>query len=175
MKKLLGLVVLLAVLVGAWWFASPWWTLKEMRDAGKAGDAAAISAYIDYPALRDDMKAEMRGAMEAEAARRGMPGLGDAGAQFLSQMIEPAIDAMITPEAMEDVFSSAETAQGMPLPAFGGEEMPDIERKSLNRFVARPQPQPGQDGPMGGIEFARDGLGWKMVGIDLPEDAAPAE
>ena len=34
MKKIIAVIVLLFVLVGAWWFASPWWALKGMKDAG---------------------------------------------------------------------------------------------------------------------------------------------
>ena len=172
MKKILAVVAALAVLVLAWWMVSPWWTLKQMRDAGEAGDGAAIAEHIDFPALRTDMKAEMRTAMAAEARRQGAPDLGEAGAQFLDQLIDPAIDAMITPEAVERMFANAEEVEGAPLPAFGGEEMPKIERKSLNRFIARNKAEDGSDEQMGGIEFERRGLGWKMVGIDIPEEAA---
>jgi hypothetical protein len=39
-----------------WYFESPIWTLKGMKDAAQSHDADALDAYIDYPALRESLR-----------------------------------------------------------------------------------------------------------------------
>ena len=53
------MVLAMALAAAGWWFGSPWWTLREMRAAADAHDAARLSYYIDYPALRADLKGEL--------------------------------------------------------------------------------------------------------------------
>ena len=69
MKKLIVLVAVAALLAGGWAFASPWWTLHRLRAAAMARDAASVSAFVDYPALREDIVADMTVAMAAEPRR----------------------------------------------------------------------------------------------------------
>ncbi|HSQ98984.1 MAG TPA: DUF2939 domain-containing protein, partial [Sphingomicrobium sp.] len=58
-----------------WYFESPAWTLKGMKDAAQSRDADALNAYIDYPALRQSLKAELMARMMAEA-QKDKSGLG---------------------------------------------------------------------------------------------------
>lgn len=162
MRKLMVLLLVVAAGVGAWWYASPLMTLKAMRDAGQAGDAETISSYIDYPALRADMKVEMETLITRQAANDPGP-MGAAGAAFAKAIVGPMVDRLITPEAMATMFESAEAAEGAPLPALGGEKEMEIDRQGLSRFTAR------AEGEEAGLEFARDGWGWKLVGVDIGE------
>ena len=75
-----------------WYFESPAWTLKGMKDAAQSHDADALNAYIDYPALRDSLKAELTARMRAEA-RKDKSGFGALGMAFGSAMMGPMIDA----------------------------------------------------------------------------------
>jgi hypothetical protein len=76
--------VLLILAPFGWWFASPWWTLSRMRDAARAGDADALAAHVDFPALRASTREQLR------------PRLGP-----LSGLLAgPAVDALISPEAL---------------------------------------------------------------------------
>jgi hypothetical protein len=43
-----------------WYFESPAWTLHQMKAAADANDPDALNSYIDYPALREDLKTEIR-------------------------------------------------------------------------------------------------------------------
>jgi len=48
---------LIVTALGAlWYFESPIWTLKGMKDAAQSHDADALDAYIDYPALRESLR-----------------------------------------------------------------------------------------------------------------------
>ncbi|HEU5068648.1 MAG TPA: DUF2939 domain-containing protein [Sphingomicrobium sp.] len=69
-KTAAAAVILLAVASGAlWYFESPIWTLKRMRDAAQSRDADALNAYIDYPALRESLKAELMAQMMIAARK----------------------------------------------------------------------------------------------------------
>ena len=35
-----------------WYFESPAWTLKGMKDAAQSNDSDALNAYIDYPRFK---------------------------------------------------------------------------------------------------------------------------
>ena len=83
-KPILIAAALLIALAAGWWFGSPWWTLWRMREAAAAGDAKAVSAYIDYPALRASTRAQLR------------ERVGPLGAA----LARPYLDALISPAAL---------------------------------------------------------------------------
>lgn len=80
----------------AWYFVSRAWTLRQMKAAADANDANALSGYIDYPALREDLKAELMGRMVAEAAK-DKTGLGGLGLAIGPAVVGPMIDQLISP------------------------------------------------------------------------------
>ncbi|MCM8556439.1 DUF2939 domain-containing protein [Sphingomicrobium sediminis] len=158
MKKIIAILVVLAIAAGAWFYATPWMTLKSIRDAAVAGDADGVSEHVDYEALRADMKDEIMAAAQAEQ------GVGaELSGALMEAVISPMIDQVVTPEALAVAFAEAERAEDAPLPALDGEV--EIDRQGLNGFIVRSKDDPGQ----AGFEFKRDGLGWKLVGVELPE------
>ena len=89
---------LLALSAGGWWFGSPWWTLWRMREAAEAGDAQALAAYIDFPALRASTREQL--------GRR----LGSLGGLVAG----PALDAAISPEALRLALGKGRGGAGEP-------------------------------------------------------------
>jgi hypothetical protein len=162
-------VVALVVASLAWYFASPLYTLKQMQSAAQANDADRLSAYIDYPTLREDMKSELMAQMLAESQKDG-GAFGPLGLAIGTAMIGPMIDGMVSPAGVRAMFLSkrqeAEKAgnQAPAIPAKVAED-PVIERRSLSEFVVRSKSKPD-----GGMVFRRHGLSWKLSGMDLPAD-----
>ena len=169
--KWLGFVAAIAVLLaaGGWWFASPWWTLRAMREAAAAHDEKALSAHVDYPALRASVKREITKQMAGS-------GGGEAGgtlATVVAAIAGPIVDAAITPQGVQAMFEVRDvTKQGSAGPATSGGVLPTlsaandhpvIERDGIDQFRVRWQEQ-----GTGTMVFRRYGLGWKLVGIDLP-------
>ena len=159
----------LVIAAGAGWYVfSPGWTLRSMVAAAKARDEAAFSAYVDYPALRQDMKAELTARIERESKKDGSPQAKLAGMMGLG-LIGPLVDRMVSPSAINQAFTRLTIEQ--PKDASSGKDEkpePVIRRQGLNRFVVA-----GKDMPDSGLVFARRGLGWKLVGIDLPPVKGP--
>ena len=167
MKKLLAAVVALLLLGASWFYFSPMWALRGMRDAAQARDSAKLSGYVDYEALRTDLKSDFRRLMMEEVQKQPENGFGALGAAVAMALIDPMVDAMVSPEGVEAMFNQQkqeEAKSGKPsLAAAGPGEDPVIDRVSLDEFKAS-----GRDGK-GAMIFRRHGLGWKLSGVDLPK------
>lgn len=171
-KWIIAIVVGLLLLGGGWYFASPYLALKNMQTAVEARDADALSAQIDFPALREDLKAEMAAVMMAEAQKKGSQDAAAAmlGAAFADKMI----DGMVSPTGIKVLMANAD--KGAAVGEAGMTITPDvnklnsdnfdIERSGFSEFKLRNKKDPEN----GAIVFRRDGLGWKLVGIDIPAE-----
>ena len=170
MKKIIIIAVVVAALVGGWFYGSPWWTLHQMRSAAEARDADKLARYVDFPALREDLKADMSAMMVSEMEKNPQGGIGAIGATFAMAMIGPMVDGMITPQAIEAMFKSQAAKEAAQPKRPGKADLeeagpgvdPDIERVSFDEFRAKGK---GKDGA---VIFKRHGLGWKMSGLDIP-------
>jgi hypothetical protein len=153
-----------------WYFESPAWTLKGMKDAAQSRDADALNAYIDYSALRESLKAELMARMMTHADK-DKSGFGALGMAFGSAMIGPMIDGLVSPAGMraallesrpENTARAAPAASALHVP-----KEPVIVRRNFSEFVVTAKDQPNS-----GLVFKRHGLSWKLSGVELPPDAS---
>jgi hypothetical protein len=156
--------VALLLIVGAWWYASPLWTLHEMQSAARKGDAKELSEYIDYPAVRESLKSQFRRQLLQEAAKSKEGGFAALGSAFALALVNPVLDATVTPEGMEAAFAHRNL-----VPAEAGPKLPNtpsdpvVHREGLSHFTVS-----DKDPNKGSLLFERSGLGWKLVGFELP-------
>src|SRR4029077_13409712 len=85
------------IAAGVWFYFTPHLAVHTMRDAANAKDAPKLSRYIDFPAVRESVKATFNAKMMFEMAK---PGRSDnqfagLGAALAMAMIGPMVDAMI--------------------------------------------------------------------------------
>ena len=164
-----GLVI--AALVG-WYEFSPLYTLSEMREAAAAGNSAKLSRWVDYQALKIDLKGELRREILLEANRRGT---GDNPFAKLAVALVPlGVDWVVTPESVQAMFdakSAASTTGRGPaardskigvMPVAIPKVDIVIERHGLSEFKVKTK---GKDGA---AVFRRYGFGWKLAGVDMP-------
>lgn len=161
-----GLVLIIAA--GVWYFESPIWTLKAMKNAATADDANALSSYIDYPALRQSLEEEVKAKLMSDA-QKDSSGLSVFKAAVGAAMVRPVVDAIVTPEGMSAALRARRTEKDV-----GGDkpdsvirlpDQPMIERRGLSEFVLT-----GRDHPGSGMIFVRNGLSWKLSGVELESD-----
>lgn len=169
MAKRIGIALAAIILaVSGWYYASPQLALKGMRDAAAANDADKLSGYIDYEALKTDLKSDLRRSVMKEAQREESSGMGALGVAFAMALLDPLVDAMVSPEGVEAMFDAKraeeEKSSKPSLSAVAPGDDPIIERNGLDEFKVRNKADPD-----GALVFRRDGLGWKLAGIDLPE------
>lgn len=180
---------IIAIIVYA--YVSPYLALRQLKQAVDARDAQAISAYVDYPALRVSLKQQVTGELmrRIDARQRDNP-LAILGALVGSALIGPLVDAYATPDGVAALLGGmpprgqpgeqppkldgapAQAASGAP-PAASA--TPDADEASpqtsagyrnIDEFVVTYQRNTG-DARYAAI-FHRDGLfGWKLSAIDL--------
>jgi hypothetical protein len=154
----------------AWYFASPDWTLHQMKAAADANDPDALNSYIDYPALREDLEAEITGQMAAEARKDRFP-LRGLGLGIGTAMVGPAIDSLVTPATVRAaLIARRDQAQIKAPQATSALRLPDnpvIVRRGFSEFLVASKQQ-----PTSGLVFKRHGLSWKLSGVDLPPNSS---
>jgi hypothetical protein len=161
MRKILVGVVVFAALVVGWWYASPIWTLRAIRDAAKQRDAAKVSEYVDYPALREDLKTDIRADMEAGIPHPFPLGRGF-GIPIAMAVVNSLVDEAVSPQGVETMLDGEKFVKSVPVSA--GDD-PVVERDGFNTFRVH-----GKTHMNGALVFHRHGLGWKLAGVDLPAD-----
>jgi len=149
-----------------WYLASPGWTLHQMKAAADANDPDALDSYIDYPALREDLKAEIAGQMMAEA-RKDKSDLGSLALAIGNALAGPLVDRLVTPAGMRAaLMAKRDQAQIKAAPqATSALHIPDdpvIVRHGFSEFLVASKQHPN-----GGLVFKRHGLSWKLSGVDL--------
>jgi hypothetical protein len=184
-KWLIGLALVLVIAATTWYFASPAWTLRQMAQAAESKDAEKLGGYVDFPAVRESTKAQLKAQLVGEMGGTQTQGFEALGAMIAMRMIDPMVDAIVTPEALQTAFARQQAAQATPAPGaaageatnnarqgFDGISVPEnaeIVRDGLDRFTLRDKTKPKG----GGLMFERRGLGWRLTRVDLPDLSAP--
>lgn len=176
-KKLLGaLIAVIVVLVGGYYYASPYLALNTIKKAAQAGDSDTVSKYIDYPSVRQSFKDQMNAMMAKELMNQDTDGFAALGAMLASTMVDKMVDGFVTPEGMtlmlkgknlkdaEQDYQDTQTAETQEQPK------PEYEAgyTSLNDFevVIKDQDQSKEVK----VLMVRDGLSWKIHKIAVPMD-----
>ena len=153
-RLILRLLVPALLVVGGWYLASPWYAMWRIVTAIEDGDSAALEERVDFEALRGGMHADL-----AASRDDGDSDLFDRIGDGIVQTVGgAAIDLAVTPQGLA-VLMDASTL--MP----GQDWSWDVERTGLDTFTAVSTWEDGSPGPQ--LMFARQGLGWKMVGLRL--------
>ncbi|MCS3803442.1 hypothetical protein HNO92_001102 [Chromobacterium alkanivorans] len=180
-KLALGVAVLA---LGAWFYATPYLALRGMQQALDARDAAKLSGYVDYPALRNSLKESIapKSVLDLNQSKDKNP-LAAMGAAIADAVIAPVVDAMVTPESLALMMRGIKPQPGLPQsgadePAAGGGEASGEPRagvdtamgyEAVDRFVVTVKRKDKTEQPLGLI-FKRDGwFGWKLAAVRFAE------
>lgn len=169
--------------LAAFLYASPYWTLHQLKVAAQETNASDLSKYIDYPALRDSVKSQMRAVMNKRVGSAllatGDSKDGDAvsalgasmGAVFASAMLDQVVDALVTPDAIAAVMTKG-NAQADGDAVAGDRDTSEVSvalaYKGWDTVVATvTNPEEGPESV--DLHLRRAGLiSWKLVGVTLP-------
>jgi hypothetical protein len=108
--KLIRWLVLLCVVVLLVYGASPYFSFWRFTTAVQSRDAAAISARVDFPAVRASLKRQLvaRFANQTSSHKRWST-LGPT-------LIDAIIDAYVTPEGIAELLSNPEALKNLKAP-----------------------------------------------------------
>lgn len=146
--------------------------MQGLRDAALAGDKDELRERVDFPAIRESLKSQMRAMMVAEMAKEKDNPFAAMGMAFVGAIIDPMIDSMVSPDGIKVMVESGKMKdpdKSVADQTKGEGAVWEIERKGLDRFVAHPKAEAGEQVPT--LIFKRDGLGWDLVDIEAPTPA----
>lgn len=188
-----GVLVAAAALAS---YASPYWTLHQMRAAIDAKDVGAFSSYVNFPAVQDSIKSQLAASM-----RKKLGGAGEAqdnlfanfGMAIGTGVINRMVDSLVSPESVMGMMARGRTSASgvllgqLPPQSSGadsgtqqsaasrdnhedGGQRPDYSIRYKNCSIVTATAKQG-DTEQGKFIFKRDGLlSWKLVGLDMHMD-----
>ena len=110
MRTLFTWIVLIVVLVGGAYFGSPWWTVWNLERAAKAGDAHAVAAAVDFPAVRASLSPRLADQLQTALAHEQQKphNLLEKFTLFATKLFSPKpADALVTPEGVTWMLKTA--------------------------------------------------------------------
>jgi hypothetical protein len=159
------------VLVVGWLYATPYLAVRGMRSAADARDGAALSSYVDFPAVRDSLKTSVNGRVASMAAPlQGNP-LAAFGAAMATAMADPMIDALVTPESLELMLKGNVPQQAtgmMAATSSDGQVETTMGYEGFNSFVLTVKGQGLISNPIGFVMSRNGVFSWKLSAVRLP-------
>jgi tetratricopeptide (TPR) repeat protein len=157
---------------------SPYHAAASLKAALDAGDGSGMAAAIDFPTVRDSLKAQIKGQVwdvdEGRSKRTPEVAAMDDAASLLNN----SIDTYVTPEGIAGLVKSSDAG------AAKGDQSrlisPDAAAKILTAFNAQPVDNEGLasfgdfviDRGAAMLHLRLTGLGWKLKRVDLRPDLA---
>nr|CUV58303.1 conserved exported protein of unknown function [Ralstonia solanacearum] len=177
-KAIAAVLVAAAATVSS--YASPYWTIYQMSSAMQARDADKFSRYVDYPALRESLKAQFMALMQSKMQTPEMKDNPFAGlGQMLGlAMVNTVVDTMVSPSGVMSMMAgqkppAAPTTSTSATPP--ADEKPAAPKDSLKYDVSYrtwdlvEASALKDNGDKITIVLRRDGLwSWKWISITLP-------
>lgn len=156
MKRLLFIVIAILLAGGGWFVGSRIHAVNDLASAARDGDSARLERRVDFPAFRESLKGQAGIAIDRQVRDGLGAALARAGTDF-------AIDRFVNPETLGQLVRTGR-AGDVTLAVRDDEREPvawRIEGGNLHSFrVTGPDSR-------GALIFRRDGLGWRLAGIDL--------
>jgi hypothetical protein len=175
MKRTTAYACAAAVLFAVAYLASPVLGYYRIQEAARSGDQDALEATVDFPAVRENLMAQLTAglaAKEAAEARLKSNPFARFGMMLAGALIGKAVDTYLTPEAIGLMVSKAK-APGMdgksPVDGIGN---PKLEKHysyiNLDRFRVTAVDPARPDRPFSFVMERRWLFSWKLIRIELP-------
>ena len=178
-----GLAVLLLI---AAYFVSPVLALRTLTSAAKAGDRDRLEQAVDFPAVRESLKSQLKAAMlqafTKDESLRDNP-FAAFGQMLMVGLVDKAVDAYATPDAIATMVATAHApkpittsdASASPSPAEPSEPTSKSKLEThygycdLNHFhVSYRDAKSAETSELGLMLERRGVFAWKLVRIELP-------
>lgn len=166
--------VLIAVLLfafGTWFYFTPHLAVSGMKAAAEARDGVKLAGYVNFPALKESLKASVNAKLAAEVAKeKGGNPFAAFGAALAAALVNPMIDALVTPESLAMIMKGNKpqlaTKSEQPKSS-DSENETSMSYESFDRFVVMVKKKGSTDEPFG-LVFNRDGMfSWKLSALRL--------
>lgn len=172
-NKLAIVVAVLALLVGGYYVASPYWALRQLATAVEEGDVDKMSRYIDYPAVKDSVSNQLKAVliqkMQTDNRMKDHP-FAEGAMVFAMTMMDKMVDVLVSKEGMRALFNGDDRQQLEQQAQAEGKELrlrkAELDYQGLNKMHATITSKKGEQIT---FIFEREGFAdWKMKSVELP-------
>ena len=159
-----------ALLVVAY-FASPYLAVRELRSAAISADVDRLNSVVDFPSVRESLKAQMNSALTEKLANdstmKDNPFAGLATI-MIPAMVEKAVDGFVTPEAFSRLVEQGKLKNDGPDRETSWNEYRYAYR-DLDHFAVDLRTKNSEPSTVPTFIFERRGaFSWKVVRVELP-------
>lgn len=175
-RKMIDVLCVLAIIaIAAYWFTSPYFTVRSLRAAIVDADEQALGEKIDFPVLRENLKDQLKSEMDRWFVEEGKPEA--IAAMALSQpIVDRMIDVYVTPAGLVQLATNVDVPDNANIPlaallgsvgtSFLDQEDYVIDR-GLRSFSLRIQTK-NEKGDEIELVFEGNGLRFVLVNVILP-------
>lgn len=160
---ILGGMVLLAA---AWFVAAPHLTLRGLQAAARSGDPEQIDKYVDFPTVRENLKADLKAAFLKQMESEADNPFAGLGLMLGNAMVDNLVDSFVSSSGMAAIARGHKPS----VDERGRVEAPRdtkdfvVDRRGLNEFAVQFKDAESQSPT---LIFRREGLRWELKRLDL--------
>ena len=178
-QLIFGLIVFL---IAGWIYASPYLAVRNMKEAVKNGDAVAVADYVNFPSLKESLKASVNVQIAMSMVEmKGNPVFTALGANVANALVDPMFESLVSPEGLAVMMQGhklnpaaqkEEKRQEASSDASADEPILIMGYENINRFTVKitDKTNPSQVVTM---VFLRDSLSWKLSAVRFPTNYVP--
>ncbi len=175
--------IAVAVLLLGWLYAAPYLAYHGLQAAAQRRDAVALADHVDFPALRQSLKASFMAQMTKDAVSATDNPFAAFGTLLAQTFLDRMIDGLITPEGLAAMMKGAPPRVPQDTPASGpgsasraSTDQPIVSMgyETMSRFTVRAVSRGAPESEIAFV-FLRNGLSWKLSAIRLPQVASRPE
>jgi len=180
-SRLVPFLALALCLGAAYLYFSPYIAFARLKSAAQSGDEQALSALVDFPAVRASVTGEVSGAVSNTFSLGGRArGLGSVAGALAGALSANVVNSLVTPQGIAGLVKGARSARDAARGDDDGDASDDGEKAPHDSPVATTQ---GYEGPntfvvhlaekkngkeRAALVLTRQGLAsWRMTGVRL--------
>ena len=169
------LCVLVIIAIGAYWFTSPYFAVRNLKAAIVDADEQALDEMVDFPVLRENLKDQLKSATDRWAFEQDIPE-AVAGMALTWPIVDRLIDVYVTPAGIVQFATTVDVPDDADLPfaALSGsigarilEQEDFVIDRGLRSFSLLIQTKNEKDDEIE-VVFEGNGLRWVLVNVILP-------
>lgn len=173
--RIFSVIYLFAIITIIFFYFTPHVSVYNMKKAAEKKDAEALSRYVDYPSLRESLKANFNAMMASEIAKSDDP-FGALGTALGAALVNQMIDAFITPESLAMLIKGEEPQMGESGKGQEGgassktktEAETSMSYEGINQFVVKVKEKGSSEDPIKFIYKRAGIISWKLSALRLP-------
>jgi len=178
LRLLIGLVFVALLGLAGYVATGPYRTLNGLQVAITQGDAAALSQYVDFPTLRQNLKDQLNASANSRINTALPNGIvSQIAGGIASSVVDATVDSLVTPVGLNRLLAGAAVISSNFLDNSGPTLQQRLENgrrsfESLNTFTLTFASAAGSELV---VVLTRSGLDWQLTNVRIPGDApAPA-